>query len=133
MARIAVGGHGRIKACDAEFNLPVPSYTTDTLDFLELAYPQHKFSIIMGADNVLMIERWKGAKKIMDNHLVLVYPRPGVEVDAAILHPHITLTQAPLFEISSTFVRRLLGDGKDVAFFVPSGVAHYISTNGLYR
>ncbi|MFT3739774.1 MAG: nicotinate (nicotinamide) nucleotide adenylyltransferase [Breznakibacter sp.] len=133
MVEIALDDHPDIKACDIELNLPVPSYTTDTLDVLKSVYPRHRFSIIMGADNVLMVGRWKDAQKIKDNHTIFVYPRPGSPTGNVPLHHGIVLTEAPLFEISSTFVRQLLAGNKDVSFFVPAGVAKYIRSNRLYK
>src|SRR5215813_9258125 len=51
LVRLAVQDDARMKVSDIEFGLPRPSYTIDTLAYLEEKYPQHKFSIIIGSDS----------------------------------------------------------------------------------
>ena len=44
---------------DIELNLPPPQYTIRTLDTLKQREPDNGFTLIMGADNLNGIRRWK--------------------------------------------------------------------------
>lgn len=132
MVKLALGRAKNYKACDIELHLPLPSYTARTLEKLRENYPHHSFSIIMGADNYLDLGRWKDYESVLKNHHILVYPRPGSAISTDDLRPNVTLTDAPLLDISSTLIRKLLAEGRDVTFFVPHGVAEYINAQELY-
>jgi nicotinate-nucleotide adenylyltransferase len=133
MLKTALGHSARYNACDIELHMPLPSYTINTLDRLIEQYPDTEFQIIMGADNLQAIDRWKDADTIFEHHKVLVYPRPGADIINSKYTQNITVTQAPVIDISSTFIRELLKQGRDVQFLVPQGVADYINKNELYR
>jgi len=114
-----------IVACNAEFFLPQPSYTIDTLRSLTERFPTISFTLIMGADNVLGFSSWKNAADILQMVQVLVYPRPGIDVTEIIKkYPTMQLLQGvPLYDISSTQVRRLKEAGEQVADYLPEAVA----------
>lgn len=133
MLKTALGHSARYKACDIELRMPLPSYTINTLNKLIEQYPDTEFQIIMGADNLSAIDRWKDADTIFERHKVLVYPRPGADIINSKYTQNIVITQAPVIDISSTFVRELLKQGRDVQFLVPQGVADYIKVNQIYR
>lgn len=110
LARIALpeslSGEGRgVSVSDFEFHLPRPSYTADTLAALREAYPEHEFVLVIGADNWLRFPRWVRPDEIMQHHDIIVYPRPGYEVDATTLPPRVQLVNTPLYPISSTWIR----------------------------
>lgn len=128
MARVAVAAYPKFQASDFEFSLPKPSYTIDTLHALEKAYPDREFYFIMGADNWHAIERWKDYRTLIDSYPILIYPRKGFEIIIPPSHPHIRKADAPLMEISSTFIRESYKAGKDIRFFLPEPVRPYFTT-----
>ena len=118
LVRLAVEGYPKLHASDFEFHLPRPSYTIHTLDALQEAYPDHEFTLIIGADNWQLFHRWKASDEIIARHHLLEYPRPGFEIDEATLPPSVKKVNTPLIEVSSTFIRESLAQGKDVRFFL---------------
>lgn len=133
MMQIAIRNEHRFRVCDVEFRLPKPSYTIDTLTHLSEKYPDHSFSIIMGSDNIVNFHRWKNYDQILKNYGILVYPRPGIDPLQAQIEDNYTLINAPLIEISSTFIREGIRQGRDLRHFVPPGVWEYIDKMGFYR
>ncbi len=127
MAEAAIGHDSRFKASDFEFHLPRPTYTIDTLRALKKTYPDYHFSFIMGADNWMNIGRWKEHESILSNYPVLVYPRLGYPIHIPENYAYIKLMDAPLIEISSTFIRKSFQNGKDVRFFLPEKVRKYFT------
>lgn len=125
MLKAAIGNYPKFKASDFEFSLPKPSYTIDTLRSLQKVYPHNSFYFIMGADNWLKIRRWKEYETLLDNYPILIYPRLGCEVEIPARYPHIRQVNAPVVEISSTFIRESLQAGKDVRFFLPESIRHF--------
>lgn len=114
----AIEGYAKFRASDFEFHLPRPSYMVNTLRALREAHP-HDFSLIIGSDNWETFPRWYKHDELLAENRLLVYPRPGYPVDEASLPGNVTLVEAPLLDISSTFIRQALGEGKDVRFFLP--------------
>ena len=133
MMHIAVKGEQRFRVCDVEFRLPKPSYTIDTLTHLSEKYPDHSFYIIMGSDNLVNFHRWKNFDQILKNYGILVYPRPGFDPQQAQVDDCFSLINAPLMEISSTFIREGIRQGRDLRHFLPTGVWEYIDKMGFYR
>ena len=82
MVRLALRSCERLFASDIEFSLPLPNYTINTLNALKSKYPETDFCLIIGADNLALFERWKDSDVIMSNFDMLVYPRPGVDLDS---------------------------------------------------
>lgn len=118
LVQLAVAGYPKFRASDFEFSLPRPSYTVHTLDALKQAYPQHRFSLIIGSDNWHHFSRWYQSERILAENRLIVYPRPGYPVNGQTLPTQVTLASTPLLEISSTFIRRALQQGKDVRYFL---------------
>ena len=118
LVRLAIEGYPRFRASDVEFGLPRPSYTIHTLDALQTQYPAHEFHLIIGSDNWAAFPRWREAGRILREHHLLIYPRPGYPLDGSNLPPHVRLTQAPALDVSSTFVRQALSEGRDVRYFL---------------
>ncbi len=107
MARIATKGMKGIIVSDFERHLPIPSYTITTLTRLSEAYPQHQFSLVIGADNWESFTRWFQANEIMTHYPILIYQRPGYVIDLT-LAPEgsdIRIVNTPIYDVSSTEIR----------------------------
>lgn len=133
MARLAIEPAEQLKVSDIEFNLPQPSYTIDTLAYLQEKHPAKEFVLIMGADNLASLKKWKNYEVLLKNYPIYVYPRPGSDVTEWINHPSITLTETPEMEISSTFIRQALKDNKNIQFLVPENVIAFMDSKNMYR
>lgn len=118
LVRLAVEDYPKFQASDFEFQLPRPSYMVNTLQKLRETYPDREFVLIIGADNWKSFPRWKDADIIMKHHQLMVYPRPGYEIDESTLPAQVQLVDTPLLEVSSTFIRESLKAGKDVRYFL---------------
>ncbi len=122
LVQLAVEGYPKFRASDFEFHLPRPSYMVNTLSALTQAYPDREFTLIIGADNWTSFPRWYQPEEILAHHSVIVYPRPGYDIDRTALPPNVQLIDTPLLEISSTFIRQALKEGKDVRYFLHPAV-----------
>jgi nicotinate-nucleotide adenylyltransferase len=129
----AIGDNSGMKASNIEFHLPQPSYTITTLTYLSERYPDHKFSLIMGADNLSSFPKWKNYEEILKQYMLYVYPRPGVDPGILAIHPHVHITDAPLIELSSTFIREAIRMKKDVRYFLPTAAWQYIDEMNFYK
>ena len=132
LARIAVEGEKNLKVSNVEFSLPKPSYTIDTLIYLEEKYTEHEFAIIMGRDSLLNIGKWKNYQTLLKNYSIYVYKRPGFSVNKSNAH-NLHILDAPLLEISSTQIRKLIKEHKSIRYLVPDVVLEEIETYGYYR
>jgi len=132
MVNLAIEGTEKLKVSDIEFSLAQPSYTIDTLIHLAEKYPTRDFSIIMGEDNLVSFPKWKNAEIILRDYHIVVYPRPEYDGGALKQHPSITITETPVMELSSTFVRQAVKARKSIQFYVPDKVIEFIDKKGLY-
>ena len=128
----AIGEDERFRATDIEFKMPTPSYTIDTLAWLSEKHPSIEFVIIMGSDGLPAFPKWKNASEIQKNYKRYVYPRPGYPVETS-TQINLEVVDAPLIEISSSFIRSAIGEGKDVRHFLPPGVWEYLDEMNFYR
>ena len=139
MTQLALGDNDKLRASDVEFRLPVPSYTIDTLTCLKEKYPGNKYCLVMGEDNLYTLHKWKNAKLILKEHPVYVYPRPDTaKPSSAILEQlldsaEITFSEAPLMEISGTFIRDGIRKGKDMSYYLSPAVWKYIREMHFYE
>ena len=122
LVRKALETEKNLVASDYEFRLPRPSYTWDTLQSLSKDFPEHEFTLIIGADNWLAFDRWHRADDILRSYPIIVYPREGSPIDKATLPPSVTLVDTRLYRISSTEIRRRLREGKPVKRLVPAAI-----------
>ncbi len=122
-----------LRASDFEMHLPVPSYMVFTLEQLRKAYPQHDFVLIIGADNWIRFPQWKDSEEIMRQHDIIIYPRPGFDIDPRTLPPRVSLFDAPTFDISSTQIRQAIARGRYHGRGLPHGVWHEICLNNYYK
>ena len=133
MLHLALGDYPGFRVSDIELFLPQPSYTVVTLAHIREKHPDHSFSLIMGSDNLASLEKWFNYKIIVDNYPVYVYPRPGHESVKSPGGAKVVFTETPLIEISSSFIRSGIKEGKDMKFFLPEKVYSYILREQIYR
>lgn len=133
MVEAAIADYPRFKASDFEFTLPRPSYTVTTLQKLSETYPDREFVLIIGADNWAAFDKWKSPEEILRNHRILVYPRPGYEINPHELPTQVKAVNTPLLEISSTFIRESIASGKDIRYFLHPEVYRFIKQHQLYN
>ena len=127
------GGYSRVEPSDIELHLPRPSYTAMTLRELKSRYPATTFHLIIGADNWLSFDRWREPDFILANAKIIIYPRPGYDIDPVSLPAGVRLMEGvPTTEISSSFIRRAIAGGHDMNYFMPHNVYKYIIEKGLY-
>ena len=122
LVQLAIEGYPKFRACDVEFSMPRPSYTYNTMQKLHELYPEHEFQLLMGADNYPNLKDWYRGEQLLKEYPVIVYPRPGYEIDEDSLTANVRLVNAPVFEISSTFIRESMAAGQDVRFFLHPSV-----------
>lgn len=135
MVFLATEEFPKLKPSDIEFKLPQPSYTVHTLAHLQEKFPTHDFSLIMGEDNLNSLHKWKNYEVILQNHDIYVYPRiDGGTIDPEIAaNARIHRVEAPVIEISSTFIRDSIKQGKNVRPLLPHKVWQYTEHNLFYK
>ncbi len=133
LVELAIGDNDLLRSSDVEFRLPKPSYTVDTLVYLREKYPQHEFALIMGGDNLATLSKWKNYEQILLQHDIYVYRRPNFSLGAYEMHERVRLFEAPLMDISATYVRQCLRKGRSVRYLLPDAVWKYLDTVNLYR
>ena len=131
----ATKDYDKLRPSDIEFGLKQPNYTIDTLVYLEEKYPNHTFSLIMGEDNLKSFHKWKNYELILENYSIYVYPRISEgKIDTQFKdHPKIHHVAAPIMEISSTFIRNSIKDGKNIRPLLPYAVWEYIDEMNFYK
>ena len=135
IANIAVEDFPKLKTSDIEFKLPQPNYTIHTLINLEEKFPQHTFNLIMGEDNLKGFHKWKNYETILENYHLYVYPRisEGKTESELLNHPKIKKVDAPVIQVSSTFIRKAIKENKDVRTMLPQNVWQYIDEMNFYK
>ena len=125
----------KLEPSDIEFNLPQPNYTINTLTHLQEKYPTHTFALIMGEDNLKSFHKWKNYEIILQHHHIYCYPRisNGTTDSQFKDHPKIHLVNAPIMELSSTFIRQSIKDNKNVRPMLPEHVWDYLDDMNFYR
>ena len=131
LVKIAIDGEKKLKASNVEFQLPKPSYTSDTLIYLSEKYPTKKFFIIMGSDSFQNIEKWKNYKYIINNCNIFIYQRPFFEIKNT-LPENIKIIDAPLLEISSTLIRKNIKENKSIRYLVTDEVMQELIAKNYY-
>lgn len=133
MARLATESAEKIQVSNIEFSLPQPSYTVDTLAYLQEKHPHKEFVLIMGADNLASLNKWKNYEVLLKHYKIYVYPRPGAVIEEWQYHPSITLTDTPQMDISSTFIRQALKENRIIQFLCPDKVIAFMDNKNMYR
>ena len=133
MVYMAAGDSDMLRVSDIEFSLSKPSYTINTLAYLQEKYPKRTFSLIMGADNLETLEKWKNYQELLDNYDMYVYPRPGSDGGKYKNHERVKMVNAPLMEISGSFLRDAIKKGHNIKYFLPEKVYEYIVDMHFYE
>ncbi len=133
MTQLAIEGDQRIKVCDVEFNMPRPSYTIDTLRVLTTQPHDRFFSMIIGSDIVCELNKWKDVEQITQLVEFLVYPRLHASCAPMVSDFPLSWVEAPVIEISSSFIRKSLSRKQDVRYLLPAAVLEYITRHQLYE
>ena len=139
LTELAIGADPRFRVSDVEFSLPQPSYTIDTLAWLTEKHPSRRFTLIMGEDNLVTLHKWKNPETLVKQYPIIVYPRLYPEtgksrrLDEILAMADVQKADAPVMEISGTFIRRAISEGKDISWFLPAPVWKYIKEMHFYE
>jgi nicotinate-nucleotide adenylyltransferase len=132
LAQIAIEGDPQLKVTDIEFKLPKPSYTIDTLTYIQEQYPQHEFSVIMGGDSFQNLPKWKNFEALKKNYKFIVYRRSGFDITET-YGADITYLEAPMLELSATLIRNNRKNGITIRYLVPDKVKEEIENNNYFK
>jgi len=134
LVQLAIEDNPSMKASDIEFKLPQPSYTIDTLTYIKEKYPRYEFALIMGADNLISLPKWKNYQLLINNYPIYIYKRPNYPIESSLVqHENIHILDTPLLDISSTWIRQLIKTKKSIRYLVPEKVFDYLESSHLYR
>lgn len=135
MVHLATEEYDKIIPSDIEFKLPQPNYTVNTLAHLQEKFPQHQFSLIMGEDNLKSLKKWKNYEVILNDYQLYVYPRISTDEvpEEFVNHPNIHKVNAPIIELSSTFIRNSIKEQKNIKPMLDAKVWEYINHNLFYK
>lgn len=133
LVSLATENNLNLKASDIEFSLPKPSYTIDTLSYLKEKYPAKEFVLIMGGDNLGTLHKWKNYEIILRDYEIYVYKRPNYNLGDLAEHDKVTVFDAPLLEISASYIRQQIKQGRSIQYLVPDKVYDYIAESSLYK
>ncbi len=134
MVRRAIDDNFRLRACDVEMHLQIPSYTVVTLAKLGEQYPDYQFCLIMGGDNLRHLDKWRNYQHILEHYHIYVYPRPEHPLGQWEKHPSITIVRnCPLMELSSSYIRKQIADGKSVQYLLTETVWRYCMEMHFYE
>ena len=141
LVRIALEDNTKLMASNIEFDLPIPSYTINTLVHLKEKYETYEFHLIVGEDNLRSFHKWKNQEEIINNHKIFVYPRVLTEQEmedntvefSSFNHSNVIRCQAPIMKISSSFIRKAIKNGKDVRYLLTPEVFKYVDEMNFYK
>jgi nicotinate-nucleotide adenylyltransferase len=133
MAELALGDDFNIRPSNIEFMLPKPSYTIDTLTYLKEKHPSKEFALIIGSDNLVHFHKWKNYEQILEHYSLYVYPRKDTDPQEYTDKYNMQIVDAPLMEISSSFIRQAIRKGKNIQYFLPEKVYEYIKEMQFYE
>lgn len=122
MTRRATADIPCVTACDYEFHMPRPSYMWHTLQSLSRDYPDREFTLLIGADNWQVFDRWYHADDIIAHYPIRIYPRRGYDIEASTLPHNVKLVDTGLYDVSSTMVRERIRRGEDVSQLIPVSI-----------
>ncbi|MCK7589683.1 nicotinate (nicotinamide) nucleotide adenylyltransferase [Subsaxibacter sp. CAU 1640] len=131
----ATKDYDKLRPSDIEFNLPQPNYTINTLVYLQEKFTEHEFALIMGEDNLKSFHKWKNYELILEGYHIYVYPRiseGSVETQFQ-KHKKVHFVNAPIMELSSTFIRNSIKEGKNVRPMLPEHVWEYLDEMNFYK
>lgn len=129
---LSIEGEPKLRTSNIEFKLPRPSYTVDTLSYLKEKYSSYTFSIILGGDSFSNIKNWKNYRTILEDNDIWIYNRPGFDIPVDLISGRVHILQAPLLEISSSMIRKMIKEKKSIRFLVPDIVKQEIENQQFY-
>jgi len=132
LAKLAIEDDMQLKVSDIEFSLPRPSYTIDTLTYLQEKYPQHEFSVIMGGDSFQNLPKWKNFETLVKNYQFIVYRREGFDISND-YGARVLFLEAPLLQLSATLIRNNRKEGITIRYLVPDKVREEIENNNYFK
>ena len=132
LVELALGDYDGIRASSIEFGLPKPSYTIDTLAYLREKYPEREFALIMGGDNLSTIHKWKNSEVLLANYHFFVYNRKGADLSQYAERENIHISEAPLLDLSATYIRKSIKNGGAYRFMLPKAVFDHIQDTNMY-
>ena len=144
MCRLACASIPRFEASDVEVRRAEPSYTVFTLQHFTARLPGGtKIILLVGEDNLPQLQTWYDLGTIMSLAEIAVMPRSGgapcdtrglvAAIGAAAVDDILARrVPSPLIGISASEIRRRVRDGLPIDGLVPSSVARYIRSEGLY-
>jgi nicotinate-nucleotide adenylyltransferase len=132
LAQLAIEDDSQIKVSDIEFKLPKPSYTIDTLTYVQEQFPQHEFYVIMGGDSFQNLPKWKNFESLIKNYKFIVYRRPGFEINNT-NGASVQYLEAPMLELSATLIRNNCKNGNTIRYLVPEKVREEIERNNYFK
>ena len=127
-----VADNSKLDVSDVEFSMPQPSYTIDTLVRLKEDYPEHDYALIMGADNLQNFHKWKNFELLLKKYPIYVYKRPSYDLPDYADHENIHIEEAPLLDISASFIRKQIKLKRSIKYLVPDKVYDYLQANPIY-
>ncbi|MFM8363085.1 MAG: nicotinate (nicotinamide) nucleotide adenylyltransferase, partial [Haliscomenobacter sp.] len=134
LVHLAVQDNPALRPCDIEFSLPKPSFTIDTLAYLKEKYPERRFCLIMGSDNLATLHKWKNHELLLRDYPLYVYHRPEYPPGSLAAHPCVRIFEdVPLMMLSSSYIRQCIQAGKSVRYLVSDPVFEYLASSGMYR
>lgn len=133
MVRLSISYNYKMKVSDVEFQMPKPNYTIDTLVYIKEKNPNDEFVLIIGEDNLTQFTKWKNYDKILEYFSLYVYPRPDAEDTSLKNHPKVRIVEAPLLDISATFIRNAVKQGKSIQYLVTPEVETFIKQKNFYK
>lgn len=142
LVKAAIADNYKLEVSDIEFHLPKPSYTIHTLARLTELHPTKEFKVIVGEDNLENFAKWKNYQQILDQFGLYIYPRlnglagqarPNVTNSDVKRHPNVKLIDAPLLDISATFIRNCIKNNKSIRYLVPEAVETMIRVKNFYK
>ena len=133
LVNLAVEDHYQFRSSNIEFSMPKPSYTIDTLTWLNEKYENREFVLICGTDVFPTFHKWKNYETLIDQYKIYVYPRPGYGLGEYRDHESIFIHNAPIMEISSSFIRSGIRERKNMDFWMPAKVYKYILEMHFYE
>jgi len=133
MVNRAIDDDTRFRSSNIEFKLPKPSYTIHTLTYLQDKYPDREFVIISGTDIFPTFHKWKNWEQLLEFYKFYVYPRPGSQDHELTRHPSVKVFDAPMVEISASFIRVAIREGKNMSYFLPEKTYKYIREMHFYE
>ncbi len=141
MVELAIAGQKDFEVSSIELKRQGPSYSIDTLQELR-ALTGGELALILGFDSLLELNTWKNYHQILEETKIITAFRPGYPVPVNkqewpdFLQDYlekIMLLEAPLLDISSTWLRVELMYERSIRYLLPEAVREYILAKKLYR